>query len=251
MLNDQFFTQPAIAEICLSRLSLDEYPTIIEPSCGNGSFFNLLPKGSIGIDIEVSCPGALVMDFFDFRLDRWEHPILVVGNPPFGHNSSLAVKFFNYSAEFADTIAFIVPATFQRVSIQNRLSMCFRCKHTEKIPKDSFTPRMQARCVFQIWYRGQRKRTKVKVVPSRDFWSCKRGEADIAIKAYGGSGDCGDIIEPEEVVNPKAYHFLKLRIPSIRKRLENLDCYPLAGYTVRQDSIGMSDLFYLYQKKFP
>ena len=38
---------------------------------------------------------------------------LVIGNPPFGKISSLAVKFFNKSAEYADVIAFIVPRTLK------------------------------------------------------------------------------------------------------------------------------------------
>ncbi len=71
------------------------------------------------------------------------------------------------------------------------------------------------------------------------------------MKAYGGSGDCGTIIEPQAVVNPRAYHFLKLRIPSIRHRLKTLEFYPLSRFTVRQDSLGMSDLYYLYGLRYP
>lgn len=254
MTNDQFFTHPMIAELCLSRLRLDDYPTIIEPSCGNGSFFKLLPKRAIGIEIDaaVACERAVIMDFFNYQANRRRHPILVVGNPPFGRISNLAVRFFNHAAGFADTIAFIVPATFRRFSIQNRLDLKFRCQHDEPIPSGSFQPKtMKARCVFQIWKHTAHPRSLVMVQHSPDFWSCRRSEADIAMKAYGGSGDCGTIIEPEEVVNPRAYHFLKLRVPSIRQRLATLDFYPLSADTVRQDSLGMSDLYYLYGQKFP
>ena len=196
-----------------------------------------------------------MQDFFTLQLTNKRHPILFVGNPPFGLNSSLAVKFFNHAAGIADKegdeIAFIVPATFRRFSVQNRLDLNYHCRFTEEIPMGSFIPKtMHARCVFQIWQRRSKPRKKIVVEPSPDFWHCKRSEADIAMKAYGGSGDCGTIIEPEEVINPKAYHFLKLRTPSIRHRLAKLDYYPLSAHTVRQDSIGMTDLYYLYNQKF-
>ena len=48
-----------------------------------------------------------------------------LGNPPFGKNCSLAIKFFNKAAEFADLIAFIIPRTFKRISIQNKLNLNF------------------------------------------------------------------------------------------------------------------------------
>jgi hypothetical protein len=254
MLNDQFFTQPVLAEICVSRLNIAEYPTIIEPSCGTGSFLQCLPKRTIGIELDktIACPGAVIGDFFDYKPCKLKSPILVIGNPPFGKVSSLAIQFFNHATTFADTIAFIVPATFLRVSVTNRLSLDFRCKHSECIPKGSFQPRtMQARCVFQIWQKSPYKRKRIKIQKSSDFWPCARKDADIALKAYGGSGDCGTIIPPNEARNPRAYHFLKLKTPVIKKRLELLDYYPLAGYTVRQDSIGLSDLYYLYKLKYP
>lgn len=251
---DQFFTVTVIAELCLQRLDLHKYPTIIEPSCGDGSFFKLLPSHAIGIEIDpkVACVGARIMDFFDYQPDNLPTPILIVGNPPFGRISSLAIRFFNHAASFADTIAFIVPATFRRFSVTNRLNLHFHCHHDEVIPKGSFRPKtMQARCVFQIWERQLTQRIRVIIPTSEDFWPVPRKEADIALKAYGGSGDCGTIIPPEDVVNPRAYHFLRIRNRTVIERLQRLPYYPLASYTVRQDSIGLSDLYWLYSQSEP
>ena len=38
---DQFYTKVNVAEKCLSTLSLNEYDIIIEPSAGEGAFFNI------------------------------------------------------------------------------------------------------------------------------------------------------------------------------------------------------------------
>ena len=50
---------------------------------------------------------------------------LTIGNPPFGKNSSLAISFFNKAAEFSDIIAFILPQTFSKDSVKNRLNLSF------------------------------------------------------------------------------------------------------------------------------
>jgi len=92
------------------------------------------------------------MNFFDYNPIN-NNKYIVVGNPPFGRISSLAVKFFNKSAEFADCIAFIIPRTFKRVSIQNKLSLNFELIYNEDLPITPccFTPKMTAKCCFQIW----------------------------------------------------------------------------------------------------
>ena len=55
---------------------------ILEPSCGDGAFFNDIP-GCIGIeyDEKVAPKGALVMDFFDYSIDNKFDTI--IGNPPY------------------------------------------------------------------------------------------------------------------------------------------------------------------------
>ena len=83
---------------------------------------------------------------------------MVIGNPPFGKISSFAVRFFNKSAEYAEVIAFIVPRTFKRVSVQNRLNLNFHLIYNEDLPMKPccFEPKMGAKCCFQIWKKKKR-----------------------------------------------------------------------------------------------
>ena len=55
-------------------------------------------KNKIAYDIEPKFSETICYDFLETEplLDRGK--ILVVGNPPFGKNSSLAVKFFNHAS---------------------------------------------------------------------------------------------------------------------------------------------------------
>ena len=135
---DQFYTNREVALKCYNKLTTlintDEYDIHLEPSAGSGSFFNIMDKTKkIGLDLEPHGKGICKMDFFSYKPQPGKK-YLVVGNPPFGRVSSLAVKFFNKSAEFSECIAFIIPRTFKRVSIQNKLNLNFELIYNEDLP---------------------------------------------------------------------------------------------------------------------
>ena len=50
----------------------------------------------IGLDIEPKEKYIIKINFFDYKPEE-DKKYLVIGNPPFGKVSSLAVKFFNKS----------------------------------------------------------------------------------------------------------------------------------------------------------
>lgn len=247
---DKFYTKDSVVQRCLAQLEsyvkLETYVQIIEPSCGDGAFVKRLPKSNlVYMDVAPEIDGAVSQNFYDYTTDL---SAIVVGNPPFGRNGSEAVKFFNHAATFADVIAFIVPRTFKRVSVQNRLNRGYHLLFQDDIPIGSFIPEsMKAKCVFQIWKRKDYER-EVITLPSfhTDIQFVNKGEASIALKAYGGTGDCGTVLKEFQDVNPKAYHFIKCN-KSTEDILQKLNYYPLAGDTVRQDSIGRKDLIYLYE----
>ena len=100
---DQFYTNHNIAVKCLKTLNThinySDFDYILEPSAGTGSFYKLLPIDKrIGLDLEPKYEGIRQLNFFDFKPEK-NKKYLVIGNPPFGRIASLAVKFFNKSAE--------------------------------------------------------------------------------------------------------------------------------------------------------
>ena len=266
---DQFYTNKDIALRCYIELNeiikLNKYDKHLEPSAGTGSFFNIMDNTKkIGLDIEPKERGIIKMNFFDYTPEE-DNTYLVIGNPPFGRVSSMAVKFFNKSAEFASCIAFIVPRTFKRVSIQNKLDLYFELVYNKDLPITPccFTPKMTAKCCFQIWIKKETKRKKVIYDKKHcDFNFLKYGpkdtnnqptppqNCDFVIKAYGGN--CGEIIDTElHLLRPKSWHWLKsnIDIELLKNRFSQLD-YSMSKDTVRQDSIGQQELIYLYKLKF-
>lgn len=266
---DQFYTNKDIALKYYNKLTelinIDEFDIHLEPSAGSGSFFNIMYETKkIGFDIEPKKEGIYKMDFFDYRPQQ-DKKYLVFGNPPFGRGSSLAVKFFNKSAEFANCIAFIIPRTFKRVSIQNRLNLNFELIYDENLPITPccFTPKMTAKCCFQVWVKKDSKRKKVIYDKTHDdFEFLKHGpkdknnqptppkNCDFVIKAYGGN--CGEIIDMDlKLLRPKSWHWLKsnIDIELLKSRFRQLD-YSMSKNTVRQDSIGQKELIHLYKTKY-
>ena len=130
------------------------------------------PQKRIGLDIEPKYEGIIQQDFLSYTPTNQSY--ICIGNPPFGRVSSLAIKFFNKCAQFSDCIAFIIPRTFNKVSVQNKLNLNFILQYSEDLPLNPccFTPKMSAKCCFQIWIRSSTPRQMVvynKTHPDFDF----------------------------------------------------------------------------------
>ena len=77
----QYFTPQEIAKKMIGLIK--NKGTVLEPSCGNGAFYNLLKDihTTIGLEIDpaIKCAGAIEMDYFD-----WQEPVdTIIGNPPY------------------------------------------------------------------------------------------------------------------------------------------------------------------------
>mgnify|MGYP001285504831 CR=1 FL=1 len=267
---DKFYTNNNISEKCLKTIEKiyewSKWELVIEPSAGNGSFLKKIPiNKKIGIDILPDDDDIIKQDFLTYYPDNNIKKILIVGNPPFGKGSSLAIKFFNHAAKWGNVIAFIIPRTFRRISIQNKLNINFHLILDDDIPINpcSFTPNMMVKCCFQIWEKKENKREKVKLETKHKDWKFigfgpkdEKGQptpptdVDFAIRAYGGK--CGEIIDKKlELLRPKSWHWIKSNIDLniLIQRFKNLD-YSLSLNTARQNSIGMGELVKLYKEKY-
>ena len=205
---DKFYTKKEIAKELISYLDVTKYDKIIEPSAGNGSFSKQI-KNITAFHIMPEDNSIEKMDFFCFNSDKGN--ILTIGNPPFGRNASMAIKFFNHAAEYSKTISFIVPLSFRKESIQKKLNPYFVLLKDIDIPADSFTcmgKDYPVPCCFQIWERTETERTYIKE-PNVDFDFCKADEADLAIRRVGGKS--GYVTEDVNFVSPSSFYYIKCK----------------------------------------
>ena len=162
---DQFFTPASLAQKCwdtfrrvINNAPITEY-TFIEPSAGDGSFLKILPKGSIGLDIEPRFSGIQEQDYLSWSPPAGSGPgakYIVFGNPPFGLRGHLALNFINHSYAFADYVCFILPQLFEsdgKGSPRKRVKG-YHLIYSEGVSAMFYNPDNQGvkvNGVFQIW----------------------------------------------------------------------------------------------------
>jgi len=179
---DKFYTKESVILDLIDMLEMDKYDIFIEPSAGDGAFLKHLPKSkTIAMDIQPDVPEIFEEDFFNFRPSPEQHSsksIITVGNPPFGKNSSLAIKFFNHAAKYSECIAFVLPRTFRKPSVINRLDASFyleREKVLESKSNSFYLPTGEdydVPTVIQVWkkYDNDKTREKINTVSThKDF----------------------------------------------------------------------------------
>ena len=192
-LYDRFYTPPIIVDKCLSILDLSIYDCIIEPSAGTGNFSNKLPN-CFKYDLIPEAEDIIQADWLklDKSIFNKYSKILICGNPPFGEQSKLAIDFFNEAAKIADTIAFILPLSFKKISLQNRLDLNFELSN-EIMLDDCFfilknKEEIKVPCVFQVWKKTDKPREKVKLKLITDLFDfTTKDKADFRIQRVGGN----------------------------------------------------------------
>ena len=125
---DKYYTREDVVEECFDlitkHVSIEEGDVCIEPSAGNGSFIKYIKSNFDNYkfyDIEPEHSEIEELDYLSFTqesiADKY-NKIHVIGNPPFGRQSSLAIKFIKKSCEFCDSISFILPRSFKKNSLK-------------------------------------------------------------------------------------------------------------------------------------
>ena len=170
---DKFYTNLNIASQCIrwfsENINIENTDVIIEPSAGNGSFIDGLRNISnncLFYDIEPEHPDVVKQDFLNYsalnikRVDP-NTKIHVVGNPPFGRQSTLAIRFIKNACSFANTISFILPNSFKKDSMRNKIPRQFHLVFEHELPENSFSVDgndVNVPCVFQIWKKQENNR---------------------------------------------------------------------------------------------
>lgn len=254
---DRFYTSSETVDKCLECIDLNEYDCIIEPSAGNGSFLAKLPDNCYSYDISPEHEKICQQDWFllDKNIFQKYENILVIGNPPFGQQNNLAIRFFNESAKFADTIAFLLPLSFKKYSVQNKLDLSFHLAY-EMILKDTYftiynsNENYKVPCVFQVWKRKAKEREIVKYpLYSNIFSFVKREDADFRVQRVGGKA--GIATFDIDNVSSNSNYFIKNTSSYTSQQLVDIInniSFPSVEFTVGPKSLPKGELIYYLEK---
>lgn len=166
--HDKYYTPDATARRCVGQLwrqtGIRADDLFIEPSAGAGAFCRHLPaERTIALDIAPEAEGILTADFLQFVPPAHDGRRIVIGNPPFGRNGALALAFLRHAAAFADVIAFILPASFAKASMQRSIDRHFHLVHQTQLGAASFETCegvRKVRTVLQIWEKRDHPRAE-------------------------------------------------------------------------------------------
>jgi len=254
---DKFYTSPAVVSQCLARFAeevkIGDDDLLLEPSAGGGAFIaGMKQLGETRFyDLQPEHPEVIQQNYLELdhslflkkvvhsNVHPVVHPVVhVIGNPPFGRQSSLAIKFIRKSAEFATTISFILPKSFKKPSYQAKIPLCFHLITEFDLPQNAFLLAGKPHdvpCVFQIWQRRDTPRAVDEKQEPQGYEFVKKEEnPDLCIRRVGYyTGKVDAEIESKSV---QSHYFIRFTerdgIAEKVKRLENLE---FAG---KDDTVG-------------
>ena len=254
---DQFYTNPDLARQYAEQVIADYGSAVkcfVEPSAGSGAFVEPLRaagKQFIALDI---APQANDIQRGDFLEEDWwpaSGKVAVVGNPPFGKNSSLAVKFFNRAAALARTevIAFIVPRTFRKHSIHRRLNPYFTRAVDDDVPDNAFIKNGKPHdvpCAWQIWERRPHPRPDLTTPDISHIirYVDDPQSGDFAVRRVGFYA--GQVKEPPEwelnKLSPSTHYFMQSVRADAKELLRAIDWSEVCRATAGSRSLSKHEV---------
>jgi len=241
---DQFYTKSSIVKDIINK-DIPKGKFFVDPCIGTGAFLPIY-EGHRGLFMDIDPKiDVIIQNFLTASMDDYNLPtkekVIVITNPPFGFACSLAVKFFNKSATFADEIRFIVPKTFRKMSIQNRLNLNYYLISDVTLPKNSFIFRGESYdvpCCYQTWVYKPIKRKKISKFISKYFSFTTKDKANIAIRRVGGRA--GKVLEGLDYSITSTY-FLNMS-KEYRDKLKYLKPSDMKNNTAGVRSVSKTEL---------
>jgi len=253
---EQFYTPRKLAlelvETALPYLPPASQTTFLEPAAGNGSFVEALSEiGAhkvIALDRYPAIASIQQADFLESEFAKTN--LVTITNPPFGRNNALSIPFFNHAAKFSQTICFLVPRSWRKWSVTNRLDLRFHLVHDSDVfvsyedkAGDPIRQKNGLRTCFQIWQRRDKPREKVLVPDNRLVEKCSPQEADIALRVFGYG--CGTVLESFDRKPNTTMMFLRLNSKTAAKALAGLDFSRFSERTAYTQALAFTEINYL------
>jgi predicted RNA methylase len=230
--------------------------TVLEPAGGTGAFIEAVQaKGVarvISFDIEPLHELVSLGDFLEQEIK--ESNLITISNPPFGRNNSLSIPFFNQAAKVSDAICFIVPRSWRKWSVTNRLDLGFELAldldididYVDAVGTPISNKNHLATC-FQIWKKADAPRSLVRVTDMGIIEKVSPEQADVSLTIFGYG--CGKVKTQFEAVANTTQMFLKLNHPKALAALESVDYSKFFKNTAYTEALSLQEINYLLNEE--
>jgi hypothetical protein len=259
---DKYYTNDRVVDICINKIKecLVIDPSehlIIEPSAGNGSFIKgirTLSDHCLFYDLEPENPDIIKQDYLEYDITDKFNNIHVIGNPPFGRQSSLAIKFIKKSCEFCNSISFILPLSFKKESLKKHFPLQFHLICEYDLPKYAFLVNNQSYdvpCVFQIWEKKSHTRNVTEKQKPKNYAFVKKiDNPDISFRRVGVNAGTIDVNSQDK--SEQSHYFIKFGHTFSTKLMEDIKNiqYPGKDHTVGPKSISKQEIIKQFNQLF-
>lgn len=256
---EQFYTPLELAHTLVEYVEQILGPLqgkkVLEPAGGTGSFVEAaLARGAqvISFDIEPLHPAVDQGSFLEQELSH--ENLITISNPPFGRNNSLSIPFFNHAATSSDAICFIVPRSWRKWSVTNRLDLNFELLSDQDLDidymdssGDLISDKSRLATCFQIWKRNSVARVPVKIKDMGVVEKVSPQQADISLTVFGYG--CGTVKQQFDRVPNTTQLFLKLNHPKALAALRSVDFSRFFRSTAYTEALSIQEINYLLNEE--
>ena len=253
---EQYYTPPQVAQdilkVVVDLLEDFEQKVFLEPAGGTGTFINeALQSGFtkvLSFDIEPHHPLVSKGNFLEKKIPHKN--CVTVSNPPFGRNNALSIPFFNKAAEYSDLIVFIVPRSWRKWTVQNKLDRRFTLVREDDLNIDyvdasgePLSKNKYLRTCVQYWKKSDVLRDLVYVRDMGIIEKCKYQEADASLTLFGYG--CGTVKTEFEKKPNTTQMFLKLKHPRALEALKAVDFSRFFLNTAYTEALSIHEINFL------
>jgi predicted RNA methylase len=257
---EQYYTPEALANSLMNQveeaLGALAGRTILEPAGGTGAFIEAAKaagaKEILSFDIEPLHPQVQPGSFLDQQIEQSD--LITISNPPFGRNNALSIPFFNHAAKVSEAICFIVPRSWRKWSVTNRLDLTFEkisdfdldIDYVDSKGHPISSKKRLATC-FQIWKRASVPRTRIRVKDLRVIQKVSASDADVSLTIFGYG--CGKLKTEFEQKPNTTQLFLKLIHPKALDALQAVDYSRFYKNTAYTEALSLQEINYLLNEE--
>lgn len=252
---EQFYTPKETAEFVMAQVHqlVPNLSTrhLLEPAGGTGAFIeaahNFGIKKITSFDIEPLHPEVTLSSFLDVTLP--DEKFITVSNPPFGRNNSLSIPFFNHAAPVSDFIAFIVPRSWRKWTVINKLNRNFQLvrdidlaiNYVDELGYE-INAKDRLRTCVQFWARTTTPRPLIHVEDMGIISKVSPTDADVALTIFGYN--CGTVSEQFPRIKNTTQMYLKLNHKKALAALKSANFRQFYLNTATTEALSIAEINY-------
>jgi predicted RNA methylase len=254
---EQYYTPAATADQILENVktllgNVDQFP-LLEPAGGTGNFIeSALRVGFstiLSYDIEPHHPLVQKGSFLDQDLQI--QGAVTVSNPPFGRNNSLSVPFFNHAANHSELIVFIVPRSWRKWTVQNKLDRRFHLVRDDDLTinyedqnGNLLSKKSLLRTCVQYWRKHPNELRRIYAVQDQGVIERSTyADADASFTLFGYG--CGTVKTEFERKSNTTQMFIKLKHPRALEAIQSVDFSRFYLNTAYTEALSLHEINYL------